>query len=140
MKKNIYATVINKGIVLYCAAFKRGGNWNNGANAGAFTLNLNNIPSNTNTNIGFRCASDHIPRQNVWCKFTDLHPGFKMITELFPLRLKLRRNIKPVLLYASTFAVYLVNRIGFYLWDETVGPFFFAVSAQRRAHAVTYYV
>lgn len=37
-------------------AFLRGGNWNNGANAGAFALNLNNGPSNTNTNIGFRCS------------------------------------------------------------------------------------
>ena len=37
-------------------AFLRGGNWNNGANAGAFTLNLNNAPGNTNNNIGFRCA------------------------------------------------------------------------------------
>jgi formylglycine-generating enzyme required for sulfatase activity len=33
----------------------RGGNWNNGSNAGAFTLNLNNSTTNTNTNIGFRC-------------------------------------------------------------------------------------
>lgn len=37
-------------------AFQRGGNWNNGSNAGVFTLNLNNAPTNTNTNIGFRCA------------------------------------------------------------------------------------
>ena len=36
--------------------FIRGGNWDNGANDGAFTLNLNNAPSNVNTNIGFRCA------------------------------------------------------------------------------------
>jgi len=36
--------------------FIRGGNWNNGANSGAFTLNLNNAPTNVNTNIGFRCA------------------------------------------------------------------------------------
>lgn len=36
--------------------FLRGGNWNNGSNAGAFTLNLNNAPTNTNTNIGFRVA------------------------------------------------------------------------------------
>jgi len=36
--------------------FIRGGNWNNGVNSGAFTLNLNNAPANTNTNIGFRCA------------------------------------------------------------------------------------
>jgi len=39
-------------------AFKREGNWNNGANAGVFTLNLNNTPGNQNNNIGFRCASD----------------------------------------------------------------------------------
>ena len=36
--------------------FIRGGNWNNGSNAGAFTLNLNNAPTDTNTNIGFRVA------------------------------------------------------------------------------------
>jgi len=41
-------------------AFLRGGNWNNGANAGAFTLNLNNAPSNTNTNIGFRCVASYV--------------------------------------------------------------------------------
>ena len=38
------------------AAFLRGGNWNNTSNAGAFALNLNNSPTNTNNNIGFRCA------------------------------------------------------------------------------------
>ena len=38
-------------------AVKRGGNWNNGANAGPFCANLNNAPSNTNYNIGFRCCS-----------------------------------------------------------------------------------
>jgi hypothetical protein len=32
----------------------RGGNWNNGANAGVFNLNLNNDRSNSNTNIGAR--------------------------------------------------------------------------------------
>lgn len=37
-------------------AFIRGGNWNNTSNAGVLTLNLNNSPSNTNTNIGFRVA------------------------------------------------------------------------------------
>ena len=36
--------------------FLRGGNWDNGTNAGAFTLNLNNAPTNTNNNIGFRVA------------------------------------------------------------------------------------
>lgn len=34
----------------------RGGNWNNGGNAGVFALNLNNARSNANTNIGFRPA------------------------------------------------------------------------------------
>ncbi len=32
----------------------RGGNWNNGSNAGLFALNLNNPRSNVNTNVGFR--------------------------------------------------------------------------------------
>ena len=32
----------------------RGGNWNNGSNAGVFALNLNNAPSNSNNSIGFR--------------------------------------------------------------------------------------
>jgi hypothetical protein len=32
----------------------RGGNWNNGTNAGVFYLNGNNSRSNVNTNIGFR--------------------------------------------------------------------------------------
>lgn len=34
----------------------RGGAWNNGANAGVFSLNLNNPRSNANNNIGFRLA------------------------------------------------------------------------------------
>jgi len=37
-------------------AFHRGGNWNNTSNCGVFTLKLNNLPTNTNSNIGFRCA------------------------------------------------------------------------------------
>lgn len=40
-----------------CAgAVLRGGNWNNDVNAGVFASNLNNAPTNTNTNIGFRCV------------------------------------------------------------------------------------
>ena len=31
-----------------------GGNWNNGASAGVFALNLNNPRSNRNSNIGAR--------------------------------------------------------------------------------------
>lgn len=34
----------------------RGGNWNNGTNAGVFYLNGNNSRTNSNTNIGFRSA------------------------------------------------------------------------------------
>lgn len=38
----------------------RGGNWNNGANAGLGCLNLNNSRANANNNIGFRPALDKI--------------------------------------------------------------------------------
>lgn len=48
--------MIDMGIASLRRGFIRGGNWNNGSNAGAFTLNLNNAPTNTNTNIGFRVA------------------------------------------------------------------------------------
>ncbi len=34
----------------------RGGNWNNGANAGVFNSNLNNARSNASVNIGGRSA------------------------------------------------------------------------------------
>lgn len=37
----------------------RGGNWNNGSNAGLGALNLNNSRSNANNNIGFRPALDN---------------------------------------------------------------------------------
>lgn len=37
----------------------RGGNWNNGSNAGLGALNLNNARSNANSNIGFRPALDY---------------------------------------------------------------------------------
>ncbi len=33
-----------------------GGNWNNGAADGAFAVNLNNLRSNSNANVGFRSA------------------------------------------------------------------------------------
>ena len=38
-------------------AFLRGGDWNYGADAGAFTLFLNYAPSYTNTHFGFRCVA-----------------------------------------------------------------------------------
>jgi hypothetical protein len=34
-----------------------GGNWNNGGNAGVWTLNLNNVRGNSNNNVGFRADS-----------------------------------------------------------------------------------
>ncbi|NNV06198.1 hypothetical protein ETC03_07025 [Geobacillus sp. MMMUD3] len=34
----------------------RGGNWDNGSNAGVFALNLNNPRSNSNHDISFRSA------------------------------------------------------------------------------------
>jgi formylglycine-generating enzyme required for sulfatase activity len=37
-------------------AFRRGGAWHNGANAGAFALRLTSAPSHSNTYIGFRCS------------------------------------------------------------------------------------
>ena len=40
----------------------RGGNWNNGGNAGLFYSNGNNGRTNTNDNIGFRSAPALIVR------------------------------------------------------------------------------
>ena len=34
-----------------------GGNWNNGSNAGVWTLNLNNTRTNSNINVGLRADS-----------------------------------------------------------------------------------
>lgn len=44
----------NIGVTSICTL--RGGNWNNGASAGTFALNLNNARSNVNDNVGFRAA------------------------------------------------------------------------------------
>lgn len=40
--------------------FIAGGDWNNGANAGAFAVNGNEARSNANGNIGFRAAYPHV--------------------------------------------------------------------------------
>lgn len=50
-------------------AVKRGGNWNNGANAGLFSANLNNAPTDTNNNIGFRCCNN---LSSQTCIFTEM--------------------------------------------------------------------
>jgi len=47
----------------------RGGNWDNGANAGVFAFNANNGPSNVNDNIGFRCG------RGVYGQMARLHGG-----------------------------------------------------------------
>jgi len=39
-----------------------GGNWNNVSNAGVWTLNLNNVRTNSNDNVGFRSDSIRNPR------------------------------------------------------------------------------
>ncbi|PIW40988.1 MAG: hypothetical protein COW21_04240 [Candidatus Aenigmarchaeota archaeon CG15_BIG_FIL_POST_REV_8_21_14_020_37_27] len=49
----------------------RGGNWDNGANAGPFYANLNNEPSNVNPNIGFRCCSTLQVRSFISAKILD---------------------------------------------------------------------
>jgi hypothetical protein len=43
-----------RGIVLICLVPLVGGNWSNTANAGVFYLNLNNVRSNSNNNVGGR--------------------------------------------------------------------------------------
>ena len=87
----VYARVKSNGRHIFCSGFIRGGNWNNGSDDGAFTLNLNNTPSNTNNNIGFRCASDQayvlvlvLKRQNERHTSTDVRPGFVTITVCLP--------------------------------------------------------
>ncbi len=49
-----YTVICNIGVTSICTL--RGGNWNNGASAGTFALNLNNARSNVNDNVGFRAA------------------------------------------------------------------------------------
>lgn len=50
--------IIQIKVMTFPKAVKRGGTWNNGANAGPFCSNLNNGATNTNNNIGFRCCSE----------------------------------------------------------------------------------
>ena len=38
------------------SAMLRGGDWNNGADAGVFAAYLSGAPSLVGTNVGFRCA------------------------------------------------------------------------------------
>ena len=49
----VYGGALNNG-------FLRGGSWDGGARAGAFTLILSDAPSSTYPHVGFRCASDPV--------------------------------------------------------------------------------
>lgn len=53
-----------RGIVLICLVPLVGGNWSNAANAGVFYLNLNNVRSNSNTNVGGRDCCFNLILQN----------------------------------------------------------------------------
>ena len=69
----------------------RGGNWDNGANAGVFAFNANNGPSNVNNNVGFRCGRGDLradsgpsrrsgpsrPSLRQACSFHPVRPGEK---------------------------------------------------------------
>jgi len=56
---------VKAGTLLGTRAVQRGGNWDNGAQAGVFSMNVNNAPSNSNTNIGFRCPPNYF-KHFVW--------------------------------------------------------------------------
>lgn len=88
----------------------RGGNWNNGSNAGLFALNLNNERSNSNSNIGFR-------------------PDCITLVEAFIVRIKrcmlYRVEIRPVSLIKDKVSAGLIGAISFILtishklkWDK----------------------
>ena len=63
-----------------------GGNWNNGANAGVFYVNLNNLRSNANGNIGFRSASaSNATRQKLYPQGDTPSTGGKRIAFPWPL-------------------------------------------------------
>lgn len=50
---------------------RRGGNWTNSSNAGAFALNLNNARTNSDNNNGFRAARSCVARCR---RLTGLRP------------------------------------------------------------------
>lgn len=104
---------LGDGFNLRCV-FIRGGNWNNTSNTGAFTLNLNWTTSNTNNNVGFRCASDRSnsshARQNEQYISTDLYSGFKRSQNCLHHMLLAYENIKPVFLHSIS-SEHRVNRL-----------------------------
>ena len=54
---------------------QRGGNWDDGSNAGLFYARLNNDATNTNTNIGFRCcrAPRRVDATSRSCSQSEVH-------------------------------------------------------------------
>jgi hypothetical protein len=53
----------------------RGGNWNNGSNAGVFALNLNNSSANSNINVGFRDCMHTKALQGSHSELLKVHTG-----------------------------------------------------------------
>ncbi len=95
-------------------AVKRGGNWDNGADAGVFYANLNNAPSDSNSNIGFRC-----------CNNLMIQPDFiflrKYETELFRITLiqvqAEKLNIKKVSAVSKMIHLRIENCRNFIFFD-----------------------
>jgi len=77
------------GWIVINSAVIRGGNWNNGANEGPFSANLNNGPTDTNNNIGFRCCNSSQSQIHI---FTEMMNSAR---ELHQFKSKLKKlNIK----------------------------------------------
>ncbi len=77
------------GWIVINSAVKRGGNWDNGADAGPFCANLNNLPTDTNNNIGFRCCNSSQSQIHI---FTEIMNSAR---ELHQFKSKLKKlNIK----------------------------------------------
>lgn len=85
--------MIDVGNVSLRRGFIRGGNWNNGSNAGAFSLNLNNTPTNTNTNIGFRVARSFRLHQQPVSPVSGRENGGQL--RLLPARMMISRSRCP---------------------------------------------
>ena len=60
-----------------------GGSWNNGANDGLFTFNVNNGASNSNWNIGFRLANNKFLSESRRRVIKNLCPGTYILGDGF---------------------------------------------------------
>lgn len=77
----------------------RGGNWNNGANAGVFNSNLNNARSNSNVNVGGRSAfrpkalNVRHAAPDMWAALYGARSGARTKRGLLPFLRKAREEI-----------------------------------------------